>query len=61
MKASNEYKLAVAVCALCRHDRHGFCLVRNRDVLKLGKLNKVDCSYLREIVAIANEGKKKEG
>lgn len=58
MRSSSEYRLAVAVCALCRHDDHGFCLIRNRDVLKLGQLNKVDCSYLREIVAIAKE---KEG
>lgn len=56
-RTSSEYELAVAVCALCKHDDHGHCNIKNRDILAPGCLNTVDCSWLRDIVSIARKVK----
>lgn len=48
-------KIAMAVCALCRHSRGRECLVKNRDIIEEGKKNMVDCSWLREILVMMSE------
>ena len=54
--STRRFEIILAVCALCRHNDRGFCRMRLRTVLEMGHRNVVECSWLREIMTLVDEG-----
>lgn len=53
-------KIAMAVCALCRHSDGRECRVKNRDIIDENEKNMIDCSWLREIISMMDDVVKKK-